>query len=328
MNFLKKIPAGIMIVPMLLATVINTVAPDLLKAGGMFSALFSSNSLATLSAAIFFCCGTQLKLKEAPQAIKRGGVLLITKFAVGFLLGVLSAKLFGAAGFFGISALAFFAGTTNSNGGVYLALTGEYGDEIDWGAYSMLTINDGPFLCLVALGASGLASIPLKSMLLAVAPMLIGVILANLDHSFQEFFKPGVSLILPLVAWSLGASINLGQLLTAGLSGILLGVITIVVGGFFGILADRLINRRPGYAGMATATVAANAVATPAIAAGIDASLTEAAAMATAQIAAAVIVTSIAVPFITVLVLNKYGCPKFDREKSAAAVPGAEAERA
>lgn len=57
MNFLKKILAGIMIVPMLLATCINTVAPDFLKMGGMFSALFPSGSLATLSAAIFFCCG-------------------------------------------------------------------------------------------------------------------------------------------------------------------------------------------------------------------------------------------------------------------------------
>lgn len=318
MDFLKKIPAGIMIVPMLLATCINTAAPDFLKMGGMFSALFSSGSLATLSAAIFFCCGTQLKLKEAPQALKRGGVLLLTKFAVGFLLGVMSAKFFGSAGFFGISALAFFAGTTNSNGGVYLALTGEYGDEVDWGAYSMLTINDGPFLCLMALGASGLATIPVKSILLAVAPMFIGVVLANLDSSFQKFFEPGVSLLLPLVAWSLGSSINLGQLLTAGISGILLGVITIVAGGILGVLTDRYINHRPGYAGMATATVAANAAATPAIAAGIDPSLAGVAAMATAQIAAAVIITSIAVPFITVYVINKFGCPKFDREKGLA----------
>lgn len=318
MNLLKKIPAGIMIVPMLLATLINTIAPDLLKAGGMFSALFSSSSLATLSAAIFFCCGTQLKLREAPQAIARGGVLLIAKFAVGIILGVISAKFFGPAGFLGISALAFFAGTTNSNGGVYLAITGDYGDEIDWGAYSMLTINDGPFLCLVALGTSGLASIPFKSLLLAIAPMAIGVILANLDSSFQEFFKPGVSLILPLVAWSLGASINLKQLAAAGLSGIMLGLLTIVIGGAVGVAADRFINRRPGYAGMATATVAANAVATPAIAAGIDPSLAEAATMATAQIAAAVIVTSILVPFLTVLVINKFGCPKFDREKAEA----------
>jgi len=316
MNLMKKVPAGIMIIPMLIATLINTVAPDFLKAGGMFSALFSSSSLATLSAAIFFCCGTQLKLREAPQAIKRGGVLLITKFAVGFLLGILTARIFGAAGFLGISALAFFAGTTNSNGGVYLTLTGEYGDEIDWGAYSMLTINDGPFLCLVALGASGLASIPFKSLLLAVGPMLIGIILANIDKSFQKFFEPGITLILPLVAWSLGAGIDLRQLVSAGMSGILLGLLTIVIGGFFGVLADRFINRRPGYAGIATATVAANAVATPAIAAGIDPSLTEMAANATAQIAAAVIVTSIIVPFISVFVINKFGCPKFDRERA------------
>lgn len=304
-----------MIVPMLLATCINTIAPDLLNMGGMFSALLSSSSLGTLSAVIFFCCGTQLKLKEAPQAIKRGGVLLVTKFLVGFLLGIMSARLFGEAGFLGISALAFFAGTTNSNGGVYLALTGEYGDEIDWGAYSMLTINDGPFLCLVALGASGLATIPIKSILLAVAPMLLGVILANIDSSFQKYFEPGVSLILPLVAWSLGASMNLGQILTAGIGGIMLGVLTIVIGGFFGVLADRFINRRPGYAGMATATVAANAVATPAIAAGIDPSLADIASMATAQLAAAVIVTSIVVPFLTVWVVKKFGCPKFDRER-------------
>ena len=45
---------------------------------------------------------------------------------------------------------------------MYMTLMASFGDETDIAAMSVLTINDGPFLTLVALGASGLADIPFK----------------------------------------------------------------------------------------------------------------------------------------------------------------------
>ena len=42
--------------------------------------------------------------------------------------------------------------------------------------------------------------------------------------------------------------------------GILLGLVTCLIGGAFIVLCDRFISRRPGYAGWAVATTAGNAV--------------------------------------------------------------------
>ena len=49
-----------------------------------------------------------------------------------------------------------------------------------------------------------------------------------------------------------------------GVSGVVLGLITIFIGGAFIVCCDRFIGKRPGYAGWAVATTAGNAVAVPA----------------------------------------------------------------
>jgi uncharacterized membrane protein AbrB (regulator of aidB expression) len=124
MRFLfKKIPAAIMIIPMFITAIINSLFPQLLQMGGVTTALFSKAGVAPLVGAILFLCGTQLKIKEAPEAIKRGGVLLVAKFIAGYVTGTLVNKLFGPAGFLGISILAIFITTLSSNGAIYLALT-------------------------------------------------------------------------------------------------------------------------------------------------------------------------------------------------------------
>lgn len=50
------------------------------------------------------------------------------------------------------------AAVTNSNGGMYLGLMAQFGDENDLGAQSLLGINGGPFLTLLGMGVAGPAS--------------------------------------------------------------------------------------------------------------------------------------------------------------------------
>ena len=311
MNFLKKIPAGMMIIPMFISATINTFCPEILKIGSFTTAVFTGIGAASIIGVQLVCLGTQLQIKEMPKVLKRGGVLLVSKFIIGSLIGITIGKFFGMNGIMGLTTLAVISSITNSNGSIYLALMTTYGDEVDSSAMSLLTLNDGPFLTLVALGASGLANIPFLALLAAVIPLLVGMILGNLDKNFAKFLEPGVSLLVPFVGFTLGGGINLLNILKGGISGIVLGLISVFIGGIFIVFCDIKIGKRPGYAGWAVATAAGNSIATPAAVALVDPQWQPYVAVATTQVAAAVVVSAILVPLITSYWAKKYGCPKY-----------------
>lgn len=309
MDFLKKVPAGMMIVPMFLSAIVNTFFAEALQIGS-----FTSAGSAAILGVQLVCLGTQLHFKSMGRVIKRGGILLVSKFIIGAVIGIVIGKIFGPAGFVGITTLAIISSVTNSNGSLYMSLMASFGDETDVAAMSVLTINDGPFLTLVALGASGLADIPLMSLVAVIVPLLFGMILGNIDIKVKEFFEPGIGLLIPFVGITLGGSINLLNIVKGGASGIVLGLIAVFIGGPFIVLCDRLIGKRPGYAGWAVASAAGNSIATPAAVALVDPSWAPFVGDATTQIAAAVVVTAILVPIITGWWAKKYGCPQIPLE--------------
>lgn len=314
LNFMKKVPAGMMVIPLLIGSLLTTIFPSIWEIGGLTAAVFSSAGTNTLLGAQLFCMGTALSVKDMPKVLKRGGILLASKFIIGAGLGILVGKIFGTAGFLGLSSLAIISAVTNSNGSVYLTLMGNYGDQADAGCFPLLALNDGPFFTLVALGASGLADIPIQSLLAAIIPVLAGMILGNLDKGIRDLFAPMGSAIIPLIGFALGTGINLANIVKGGFPGILLGLVTVFVGGGFILLCDKFITRRPGYAAWAVATTAGNAVAVPAAIALVDPAWEPFVASATVQVAASVVVSCILAPFITSFWAKKFGCPKFPLE--------------
>ena len=306
----KKVPAGMMVVPMILGSLINTFIPEVVKIGSFTTATFTSAGSATAIGIQLFCLGTTLQLADMPKVLKRGGLLLLSKFIIGAAIGIVVGLLCGKAGFLGLTTLAIISAVTNSNGSVYLALITEFGDETDCASMALLTINDGPFLTLVAMGASGLANIPLIALIAAIGPLLVGMILGNLDKEIQKTLAPAGSILIPFVGFCLGAGIKLTNLAKGGMGGILLGLICCFVGGIFILACERFIGHRPGYAAWGVSTTAGNAVAVPAAVALIDPAWAPYEPVATAQVAAAAVVTAILVPFITSWWAKKYGCPK------------------
>ena len=99
---------------------------------------------------------------------------------------------------------------------------------------------------------------------------------------------------------------SLQQVAQGGLSGVVLGLITVTVGAVFNILADK-VTGGSGVAGASISSVGGNAVATPMALAKVDASLAGTAAIATPQVAAAVVVTAILCPFLTSWVSKRNG---------------------
>lgn len=310
-KFLNKVPAGMMIIPMFLSSIINTFFPEILQIGSFTTAVFTSKGSAAILGVQLVCMGAQLRVKELLEVIKRGGVLLLSKWFIGAVIGVVVGKVFGMAGFLGLTTLAIISAITNSNGSMYLALNVEYGDEVDQTAMSFLSINDGPFLTLLTLGASGLANVPFVSLLAVIVPILFGMLIGNLDREMSKFLAPGVSLLLPFVGITLGAGINVKNILAGGAPGILLGLITVFISGPFVVLCDRFLNKRPGYAGWAVSSTAGNAIAVPAVVATVDAAWAPYVAAATTQVAASTVLTAILIPIITAWWAKKYGCPNY-----------------
>ena len=318
MKFIKKVPAGMMVIPLLLGCLVNTIFPDALKIGGITSATFSSAGSSCSLGILLFCMGTNLELKKMPVVLKRGGILLLSKFAIGALLGIFVGYAFGPAGFLTLTPLAVISAVTNSNGSIYFALMKEYGDEEDQACFALLALNDGPFLTMVALGVSGLANIPILNLVAAVVPIVAGMILGNIDHDVQKFFGPLGSAVIPFTGFSLGAGINLINVVKGGLSGVLLAMIVIFVGGLFILFFDRVVGKRPGYAAWAVATTAGNAVAVPAAIATADVTLAGVAGTATVQVAACTVISALLVPFLTGWWAKRYGCPVFPQGRKGA----------
>lgn len=291
---IEKVPGGMMVVPLFIGCILNTFFPDALKMGGFVTALTQANPMMAM---FFVIVGAGMTFKEAPKAMFRGTVLTLVKFLTGIGFGLLVAKVFND-NMLGLSSLAIIAAMTNSNGGLYLALTGELGTKTDSGAYVITALNDGPFFTMVALGTAGVASIPFSAMISIVIPIIIGMIIGNLDPEMKEFLSLGSSKIIPFFAFALGTGLTLDMLIKGGLAGILLGIMTTFVGGIILIIADKLTGGS-GIAGASLSSTAGNAVATPAAIAEVDPSIASMASLATPQVAASTMTTAILTPLLT-----------------------------
>lgn len=297
-----------MLVPLFLGATINTFFPQVLDVGSFTSALFRDGTAALLGL-FFFCLGSQLNLKSTGPTLEKGIAILLAKAAVGIAIGLSVAFFLPSGVLWGLTPLAIIAAMTNSNGALFAALTGQYGNKTDRGAVAVLALSDGPFITMIALGAAGLAAFPLEELIGLIVPLALGFILGNLSKTARDFLSVGEVLLIPFLGFVVGRSIDFNALLQSGMQGVLLGVATVLITGpvaMGAIWCIHAIRRRPKrvrnvIAGMAEGTTAGNAIATPAALALVDPAYKAIEAVATAQIAAATVTTSLLIPFAVAL---------------------------
>ncbi len=299
---LDRLPGGMMIVPLVIGSVIITVAPHTAKFFGSFTGALFTGALPIL-AVFYVCMGSTISVGMLPRVARKGGVLLLTKILIGVVVGIILGHFLGEApvtsGWFaGISTLAVVAAVNDTNGGLYMALMGQYGTADEAAAYSIMTLESGPFLTMVTLGVAGLAAFPWQTLVGAILPLAAGILLGNLDRELKNFLGRAAPVLIPFFAFALGTTLNLSLVWRAGLLGLALGLAVVLLSGVVLAIADKFTGGN-GTAGVAAATTAGNAAAVPALVASANHVYAAAAAPATVLVASSVIVTSLLVPVVT-----------------------------
>lgn len=284
----QKVPGGLMVVPLIFGAALNTIDQlhlswitsilqwlgagqtdsgqyEFLRIGGFSQELFKDGAL-VLIALFLFCSGSQMNLRVGGKALKKGALLVTAKYLSGLAVGVGLGLMFDPFdGLLGLSTVAIIAAMTNGNGGMYAALTSQYGNRSDTGAVAILSLNDGPFFTLMSLGLLG-SQFPVIAFIAVLLPIALGMLLGNVDRDIRTFLKPGEILPVPFFAFALGANMNLAAFFNPEVvgAGLLLGVMTTVLTGGVGILVFRLFREPSVIAPISEATTAGNAAGTPA----------------------------------------------------------------
>lgn len=307
----KKVPGGLMLVPLLIGAMCHTFAPWAGKYFGSFTNGLITGTVPILSV-WFFCMGASINYKNAGLVLRKSGTIVVTKILVAWIVGFICVQFMPKgmieAGFFaGLSTLAIVTSMDMTNGGLYASLMQQYGTKEEAGAFVLTSIESGPLVTMMILGSTGAAYFEPHLFIGAVLPFVLGCLLGNLDPDLREFFSPGGTIMIPFFAFALGNTINLAVIGQTGLLGILLGLGVIVITGIPLILADRLIGGGHGGAGLAASSTAGAAVTNPMIVGQMIPEFQPIVPAATALVATCVVVTSIVVPIITAYWCKKFG---------------------
>ena len=301
---MEKVPGGMMIIPLLLGAVINTLFPGGAMFFGGFTAAMMTGAMPMLAVS-FFCVGATINVRSMPRVARRGGALLIAKVGCGALMGLLAAQFIKdngmiTEGFFaGLSVLAVMACMNDTNGGLYMALTSEFGKKEEVAALSIIAMESGPFFTMITLGVTGMAVFPWQAFVGTILPFLLGMLLGNLDDDMREFFGRLVPIMIPFYAFALGSALNLTVVWQAGLIGLVMGVSVVVISGALLVLMDKFVGGGNGLAGVAASSTAGNAVAVPMAIAAVAPVFEPVAPAATAIVSTCVIVTAVLTPMAT-----------------------------
>ena len=117
-----------MVVPLFIGMVLNTFFPDLMKIGGFTQAL-TGVGYPTVLGMYLFTVGTKMTVRAAPRMLMRGFGLLTAKVGIATIFALAVARFFGGE-IIGLSTLAVMVAMSDTNGGMFLALTGVMGYSI------------------------------------------------------------------------------------------------------------------------------------------------------------------------------------------------------
>lgn len=263
MKLMKSFPGGTLLIPMLLSAIINTFFPRLFYIGGLTQALFTGNSLNFILGAAVFISGCSLNLSTINDVIKRYGILLLARLILTVIFGILFVKFFGIAGFLGLSSVAFISTLTSMNPTLFLAIMSDKGDAVDKASFSLIALFSSPVIPIFIYNLTSPTDINYMPMISIVIPLILGIIIGNCDKEFAKYLSTGMDFIIVMLGWSVGASINLLDAFSAGLSGIMMVILYYLLTTLPLLLIEKYILKRSGVSSIALSTIAGLSASIP-----------------------------------------------------------------
>jgi 2-keto-3-deoxygluconate permease len=311
LKFMKKIPGGLLLVPMLISALVNTFAPGFLaQFGGITEALLTPRGTNYIVGLVCFCSATMLDVKSLGKVLKKQGTLLVVKIVLCLALSTLFMNIFGMNGVFGISAIAFTVAICSINPSMYLALVSEYGSEQDKGAFGLTGLLCVPAFPIFVFSITQGGSIDWMPIIATLIPIVLGLIIGNLDRDLAKLFGGMMGPLTPFMGWSFGAGINLFNAVKAGPKGILITVIFYLLMVPVILFVEMKVLKESGISTLGISSIAGLSVSIPSILAFTNPQLESFASDATAQIAFGVVLTSIITPIIAQRFAKKTGLIK------------------
>lgn len=86
-KFFKKVPVATIVVSMILASILNTLMPNLLRIGLMAEAITRREGLNVIIDIALVAVGNKLTIMRLRLALQRGLVLLLSKWLTAIVLG-------------------------------------------------------------------------------------------------------------------------------------------------------------------------------------------------------------------------------------------------
>ncbi len=306
-KFMKKIPGGLLLIPMLISAVFATFCPNLFYIGGLTEALFTKKGINYIVALITFCSATSLDFKSLAKVLKKQGLMLLVKIILCMAFSLLFFKFFGETGVWGISLLSFVCVLASLNPSLYIALTKDYATKTDESAFGLLGLLCLPVFPIIVYSVAQSQAIDFSPIISTLIPLILGILIANFDKDFASIFKGSTTMLTPFMGWSFGTGINLIESFKSGLQGLVLVVIFYVLIALPIYLFEVKVLKGNGVSALGMSSMAGLTVSVPLILSQNSDYLASIAGTAASQIALGVVLTSVITPMLVKMLAKKKG---------------------
>ena len=140
---------------------------------------------------ITFASGIGVDISRLGKLFKRHGLILIFKSIFVIVVVLRLIALFGHDDFLGISSLAFMVALVGANPFLYTSLVEAYGDDLHPASLGLAALFAIPALPMLVFGLGGGGSVNWMPIISVIIPMVLGIILGNLDPNSRDLFAKG-----------------------------------------------------------------------------------------------------------------------------------------